>query len=54
MSAVLSHSQAINNITLLQASLNELILGKEEKIDLAICCLISAGHLLIEGLPGEG
>ncbi len=40
MSAALSHSQAIENITSLQTSLNELILGKEEKIDLAICCLL--------------
>lgn len=35
-------------------TLNSIILGKSKQIDLAICCLLSKGHLLIEDLPGVG
>ena len=34
--------------------LNSVILGKEEQIKLALCCLLARGHLLIEDLPGMG
>ena len=30
------------------------LLGKEEQIRLALCCLLASGHLLIEDLPGMG
>ena len=30
------------------------LLGKEQQIRLALCCLFSRGHLLIEDLPGMG
>jgi MoxR-like ATPase len=30
------------------------LLGKDKQIRLALCCLISGGHLLIEDLPGMG
>ncbi|MDT8428158.1 MAG: AAA family ATPase [Pseudomonadales bacterium] len=30
------------------------LLGKEHEIRLALCCLLSGGHLLIEDLPGMG
>ena len=33
---------------------SQVILGKREKIKLALSCLISGGHLLIEDLPGMG
>ena len=33
---------------------NEVILGKEHKIKLALCCLLARGHLLIEDIPGVG
>lgn len=33
---------------------NTIISGKEEQIKLAITCLLSKGHLLIEDLPGMG
>lgn len=36
------------------AAANRIILGKQEKIRLAICCLLADGHLLIEDLPGVG
>jgi MoxR-like ATPase len=31
-----------------------ILLGKEEQIRLALCCLFARGHLLIEDLPGMG
>jgi MoxR-like ATPase len=34
--------------------LNNVILGKESQIKLAIACLLAKGHLLIEDLPGMG
>lgn len=38
----------------IRETLNTIILGKSQQIDLAICCLLSKGHLLIEDLPGVG
>ena len=32
----------------------QVLLGKEEQVKLAVACLISRGHLLIEDLPGMG
>jgi MoxR-like ATPase len=29
------------------------LLGKDHQIRLALCCLFSGGHLLIEDLPGK-
>jgi len=34
--------------------LNDIILGKESAIKLALSCLLARGHLLIEDLPGMG
>lgn len=34
--------------------LNQVILGKETQIKLALTCLLARGHLLIEDLPGMG
>lgn len=36
------------------AQVGRVILGKKEQIRLALCCLISRGHLLIEDIPGIG
>jgi MoxR-like ATPase len=36
------------------AAANEIILGKEAQIRLALACLLARGHLLIEDLPGVG
>ncbi|MCP4911960.1 MAG: AAA domain-containing protein [Oligoflexia bacterium] len=33
---------------------SQVLLGKEEEIKLALCCLISSGNLLIEDIPGVG
>ncbi len=32
----------------------KVLLGKEQQVRLALCCLLSRGHLLIEDLPGMG
>ena len=34
--------------------LNQVILGKDQQIKLAMACLLAKGHLLIEDLPGMG
>ncbi|MCX2981665.1 AAA family ATPase [Halieaceae bacterium IMCC14734] len=36
------------------AEVGKALLGKEPQIRLALCCLLSRGHLLIEDLPGMG
>lgn len=33
---------------------NEIILGKDKQVRLALACLLAHGHLLIEDLPGVG
>ena len=33
---------------------NQIILGKDRQIRLAIACLLARGHLLIEDVPGVG
>mgnify|MGYP000099472498 CR=1 FL=1 len=43
-----------NELKALLASANKIILGKELKIKLAVCCLLAKGHLLIEDVPGVG
>jgi MoxR-like ATPase len=36
------------------AEVSKLLLGKEPQVRLALCCLFSRGHLLLEDLPGMG
>ncbi|MGA4571808.1 AAA family ATPase, partial [Ectopseudomonas hydrolytica] len=35
-------------------SVNQILLGKEAQVRLALTCLLARGHLLIEDLPGMG
>ncbi|VXC19758.1 conserved hypothetical protein [Pseudomonas sp. 8AS] len=35
-------------------AVNEIVLGKEPQVRLALTCLLARGHLLIEDLPGMG
>lgn len=35
-------------------SANEVLLGKNREIELAVSCILSGGHLLIEDVPGVG
>jgi len=43
-----------NDLQQLLKSANQIILGKDHKIRLALCCLLARGHLLIEDIPGVG
>jgi MoxR-like ATPase len=36
------------------AAVNQILLGKEPQVRLALTCLLARGHLLIEDLPGMG
>ncbi|MEQ9463100.1 MAG: AAA family ATPase [Haliea sp.] len=36
------------------AEIGTVLLGKQAQVRLALCCLLSRGHLLIEDLPGMG
>ena len=38
----------------LRQQLNEALLGKEDRIELVIACLLAGGHLLLDDLPGLG
>jgi MoxR-like ATPase len=35
-------------------AINQVILGKEQQVKLALCCILAGGHLLLEDLPGMG
>jgi len=37
-----------------QAAVNDILLGKDHQVNLAFCCLLARGHLLIEDVPGVG
>lgn len=37
-----------------QAAVNDILLGKDQQVRLAFCCLLARGHLLIEDVPGVG
>jgi MoxR-like ATPase len=41
-------------IAALRHQLNETLLGKRERIELVIACLLAGGHLLLDDLPGLG
>jgi MoxR-like ATPase len=43
-----------NALNQLLESANQVILGKSHQINLALCCLLARGHLLIEDVPGVG
>ena len=46
-----SHQSLVSRVV---DQLNQIILGKEHQIRLAMACLLARGHLLIEDLPGVG
>ena len=49
-----STDAARDALELARKRLNEIILGKDDEIALALSCLLARGHLLIEDLPGLG
>jgi len=50
----LTAPRAIDQLQLVIETANQIILGKEDVIRLALACLIAKGHLLIEDTPGVG
>ena len=42
------------HLVALLAQLNQIILGKDRQIRLAVACMLARGHLLIEDVPGVG
>lgn len=38
----------------LKAQINEVFVGKEEVVDMVLCCLLGGGHVLLEDVPGVG
>ena len=47
-------AEARASLTKLLDGLGRVILGQDELLDLVVCCLLSRGHMLLEGLPGLG
>lgn len=43
-----------HRLRLAEQQVNRILLGKNEKVRLAFCCLLARGHLLIEDVPGVG
>ena len=43
-----------NEVDRILASINQVLLGKQTQVRLALACLLARGHLLIEDLPGMG
>jgi len=48
------HTQHFSKMRQIIQCLNNILLGKELQIKLALSCLLAKGHLLIEDLPGMG
>jgi len=38
----------------LRNRINRIFVGKEELVDLVLCCLLAGGHVLLEDVPGVG
>ncbi len=38
----------------LRTRLNEVLIGKSDKIELVLACLLAQGHLLLDDMPGTG
>ena len=43
-----------NVVSVLRQQLNDALLGKQDRIELVIACLLAGGHLLLDDLPGLG
>lgn len=54
MNSMTSEPQTFAAISLLRQQLNQALLGKSDRIELVIACLLAGGHLLLDDLPGLG
>ena len=48
------HATAGSPVARIIDAANQIILGKEAQIRMALACLLARGHLLIEDIPGVG
>ena len=46
--------QMMQAITIMRARLNAALLGKSDRIEFVLACLLARGHLLLDDLPGLG
>jgi len=57
-STVMSAQQGIEGrhrrLLAARLAVNRILLGKDQQVGLAFCCLLARGHLLIEDVPGVG
>lgn len=57
-STVMSAQQGIEGrhrrLLAARLAVNQILLGKDQQVGLAFCCLLARGHLLIEDVPGVG
>ena len=51
---ILSSTHCKHSIDLLRSRLNQVLLGKADRMELVIACLLAGGHLLLDDLPGLG
>lgn len=49
-----AYAGPVQSISSLTRQINEIIVGKNETVKLAVACLLARGHLLIEDIPGVG
>lgn len=49
-----AHQDSPPTVLPLRHHLRNVLLGKEEQIDLVLACLLARGHLLLDDLPGTG
>jgi MoxR-like ATPase len=55
MTRMLFEKQAVNHpLTNVLKQAGKIILGKDQQIRMAMCCILARGHLLIEDVPGVG
>ncbi|GAB5405544.1 MAG: MoxR family ATPase [Aureliella sp.] len=47
-------NESAATISVLRKRLNQVLLGKADRIELVIACLLAGGHLLLDDLPGLG
>ena len=43
-----------NKLHAVARQVNEVVVGKDQQVRLALTCLLAGGHLLLDDLPGVG
>lgn len=50
----MNENMSAATISVLRNRLNQVLLGKADRIELVVACLLAGGHLLLDDLPGLG